>query len=203
MSARVFLGPVCRNEDWLEITKSYTIEAFLAADGIRQYPHWLRSIVNLFDSKAQRVREINQRAVEIISPVIEERRQIRRAAVASGNQPPKFDDAMDWFEEESKGRNYNMAVVELTLAMAAIHTTSDLTTKTLLHLAQRPKLVDELRQEISGILRADGWKKTSLFNMKLLDSVIKETQRLEPLSLSQLVPIPVFSSLLTSSSYDE
>lgn len=187
MSARVFLGPVCRNEDWLEITKSYTLEAFTAADGLRQYPNWMRQIVHIFDGKVQNVRSLNKRAVEIISPVIEERKKVRRDAEAAGSPPPKFDDAMDWFEEESKGRGYDMAVVELTLAMAAIHTTSDLTTKTLLHLAQQPKLVAELRQEISSTLRADGWKKTSLFNMKLLDSVIKETQRLEPLGLSESI----------------
>lgn len=187
MSARVFLGPVCRNEDWLEITKTYTVEAFKAADGLRQYPSWMRQFVQRFDSGVQNVRSLKERAVSIITPIIEERQRERLKAEAAGSKPPKFEDALDWFEEESKGREYDVPVVELTLAMAAIHTTSDLTTKTLLHLAQRPKVVEELRQEISDVLRADGWKKTSLYNMKLLDSVIKETQRLDPISLSQLM----------------
>lgn len=202
MSARVFLGPVCRNEDWLEITKTYTVEGFKAADSLRQYPHWMRQYVQRFHKGVQNVRQLKQRAVEIITPVIEERKKARQEAEAAGSQPPKFEDAMDWFEEESKGRDYDLAVVELTLAMAAIHTTSDLTTKTLLHLAQRPELVAELRQEISDVLSADGWKKTSLYNMKLLDSVVKETQRLDPMGLSQSTPLLVSIQLTVCSHYE-
>lgn len=48
-----------------------------------------------------------------------------------------------------------------------------------------PDLVDELRQEISTVLRSEGWKKRALFNRKLLDSVVKEAQRLKPMGMSK------------------
>lgn len=196
MSARVFLGPVCRNKDWLDITKNYTVYGFKAADGLRQYPHWMRRFVARFNPEVQNVRKIKERAVEIIIPVIEERKKARQDALAAGSKPPTFDDALDWFDQEAKGLAYDVPVVELTLAMAAIHTTSDLTTKTMLHLARRPELVGELREEISSVLREHGWKKSSLFNMRLLDSVVKETQRLEPISIGKSM-LSSLSPLLT------
>ncbi|CAG9954383.1 unnamed protein product [Clonostachys rosea f. rosea IK726] len=184
ISSRVFLGPaVCRNQDWLDITKSYTLEAFSAATSLREYPNWLRNLVHWFHPGCTALRVKGAKAKEIITPVIEERRKAREESAARGEPPTFYNDAIEWLEEESKGVSYDAAVTQLSLSMAAIHTTSDLLTETLLRLARRPGLVEELRKEITDVLQAEGWKKTSLYNMKLLDSVIKESQRLRPISM--------------------
>uniref|UniRef100_A0A8H7N690 Uncharacterized protein n=1 Tax=Bionectria ochroleuca TaxID=29856 RepID=A0A8H7N690_BIOOC len=184
ISSRVFLGPaVCRNQDWLDITKSYTLEAFSAATSLREYPNWLRNLVHWFHPGCTALRVKGAKAKEIITPAIEERRKAREESAARGEPPTFYNDAIEWLEEESKGVSYDAAVTQLSLSMAAIHTTSDLLTETLLRLARRPGLVEELRQEITDVLQAEGWKKTSLYNMKLLDSVIKESQRLRPISM--------------------
>lgn len=125
------------------------------------------------------------KAKDIITPVIEERRKARAESAARGEPPTFYNDAIEWLEEESKGVSYDAAVTQLSLSMAAIHTTSDLLTETLLRLARRPALIEELRKEITEVLQAEGWKKTSLYNMKLLDSVIKESQRLRPISMGK------------------
>ncbi|KEY63915.1 hypothetical protein S7711_10234 [Stachybotrys chartarum IBT 7711] len=182
ISSRVFLGEeVCRNQDWLDIIKSYTITSFAAADNLRRYPKWMRNIVHWFQPGCKETRDQVARAKKIVGPVIEKRRLARKDAAANGLAAPRFDDALDWFEEESHGRPYDAAIIQLNLSVAAIHTTSDLMTETILKLAQTPELMGELRQEISSVLRADRWKKTALYNMKLLDSVIKETQRMRPI----------------------
>jgi hypothetical protein len=47
MSSRVFLGPeLCRDPRWLEVTKNYTVDAFIAADKLRLYPASLRWFLN-------------------------------------------------------------------------------------------------------------------------------------------------------------
>ncbi|KXH64811.1 cytochrome P450 [Colletotrichum salicis] len=43
----------------------------------------------------------------------------------------------------------------------------------------RPELVAALRSEMIEVLVKEGWAKTSIFNLKLLDSVMKETQRMK------------------------
>ncbi|KAJ0275931.1 hypothetical protein Brms1b_011792 [Colletotrichum noveboracense] len=47
-------------------------------------------------------------------------------------------------------------------------------------LAQHPELFQPLREELARVLGTEGLKKSALNNLKLMDSVIKESQRLKP-----------------------
>lgn len=182
LSSRVFLGEeVCRNEEWLEITKAYTVVSVTAAHKIRKYPHWLRQIVHWFSADCQNVRELCAKAKAIITPTIEKRNKVRQEALQNGEPVPKFDDAIDWFDQEGQGVDFDMALLQLFLSHSALHTTTDLVVETIFMLSHRPELVQELREEIATVLRKEGWKKTALFNMKLLDSVLKEVQRVKPI----------------------
>lgn len=40
--------------------------------------------------------------------------------------------------------------------------------------------VQALREEIISVLKEEGWSKSSLYKMKLIDSFLKETLRLNP-----------------------
>lgn len=44
------------------------------------------------------------------------------------------------------------------------------------------EIIRPLRKEIEGVVAEYGWGKTTLQKMILLDSVVKETQRLKPVS---------------------
>lgn len=126
-----------------------------------------------------------QRAQALIRPVIDERRTMKEQARNAGEPVPAFNDAIDWAEAESGGCSYDPASFQLLLSFAAIHTTSDLVSKIMLLLAAEPALVDPLRAKMVSVLRKDGWSKTSLFNMKLVDSTMKEAQRLLPNELCE------------------
>ena len=105
------------------------------------------------------------------------------------------------FEREAKGRDYDPAIVQLTLSFAAIHTTTDLVTQVMSDLCKNPEIVDDLRQEMVKALSEGEWKKTSLYNMKLLDSVIKESLRIKPTGIGKAVPsspLPYFPTSFTS-----
>jgi cytochrome P450 len=52
-------------------------------------------------------------------------------------------------------------------------------TQCILELAHHPEIIAPLREEISRVLKTEGWKKSALYNMKLLDSVIKESLRMQ------------------------
>lgn len=50
-------------------------------------------------------------------------------------------------------------------------------------LIEQPELVKELREEIvSALLEDGGFQKTTLYKMRLLDSVMKESQRVHVLA---------------------
>lgn len=183
MSSRVFLGhELCRNEEWLDIMKHYTVDLFQALVTLQRYPVFLRRYIAWMFPECVRIRSEKTRARALIAPVIAQREETRRAAAAAGQPVPYFNDTLDWIDQESKERNceYDVATFQLTLSVVAIQTTTDLIQQVIVDLLQHPEVLQLVRDEIVSVLRTHGWKKASLFNMKLLDSVIKESQRVRP-----------------------
>ena len=79
--------------------------------------------------------------------------------------------------------------------IAAIHTTSSvrlrviyslemtyrstqLLSHVLFNLATYPSYIEPLREEISAVIKAEGWTKAATESMRKLDSFMKESQRL-------------------------
>ncbi|KAF9880859.1 cytochrome p450 monooxygenase [Colletotrichum karsti] len=187
LSSRVFLGEeLCRNEEWLRVTKDYTVVSFMAAMKLTFVPHSLRPLLHWFLPGCKLVRQHLAKARTLISAVIESRRLLKKRAVEEGVDIPDYNDAIEWAELECKGQYYDAAVFQLTLSFAAIHTTTDLLAQTMLFLANEPDLIEPLREEIIQVLKAEGWKKSALYNMKLMDSAFKETQRMKPNSMFQM-----------------
>ncbi|KAI0599020.1 cytochrome P450 [Biscogniauxia sp. FL1348] len=185
ISSRVFLGDeLCRNEEWLEITKNYTVTAFTAAQDLRLFPSVLRPLIHWFVPQCQSLRALRKRAREIIAPVIAKRNQIKKEAIAKGQPVPKFNDAIEWIEEEAVKPDSDPANFQLVLSVVAIHTSSDLMQQVVMDLAENPQYIQPLRDEVVSVLRAEGWKKSALYNMKLLDSAIKESQRRKPIAMA-------------------
>ncbi|KAH7010968.1 cytochrome protein [Macrophomina phaseolina] len=186
LSSRIFLGEeLCRNEDWLRITVSYAVDIMVAAERLRRVPGPLRRYVHWFMPEAQKLRREVKQAANIIRPVLERRRAEKKAFQVQGKEAAAYNDAIEWFEQaaQAKGCSYGPEIVQLFLSTVAIHTTSDLLTVTLLDLVRHPDVVEALREEITSVLSEGGWQKTSLHNMKLLDSVIKESLRLKPIAV--------------------
>ncbi|KAL5365631.1 cytochrome P450 [Aspergillus floccosus] len=187
LSSRVFLGDqICRNPDWLRITVSYTVDSFLAAQDLRLWPKPLRPLVANFLPSCRKIRSELREATEIITPVLEERRKAKETQVREGRTPERYVDAMQWMEESAQGRSYDPAVAQLAFSVAAIHTTSDMLIQVLLDLCAQNGLIKELREEIVTVIQGEGWKKTTLYKLKLMDSVLKESQRLKPISIASM-----------------
>lgn len=181
ISSRVFLGPeLCRNEAWLRITREYTVTAFLAGEKLRTWPEFMRPLVHWFLPGCRKLRKEVSEARSIIQSTVDRRRQLKDELVAGGKDVPEYNDAIEWFEKAAKGAPYDHTALQLSLSLAAIHTTTDLLTQVLTRISQNLDILKPLREEITSVLRDEGWSKTSLYKMKLLDSVIKESQRMKP-----------------------
>ncbi|KAI9170784.1 ent-kaurene oxidase [Paramyrothecium foliicola] len=180
-SSRVFLGEgLCRNEDWLSITKNYTLASFKAAFTSSVMPSFLRRILPMFDRDCKEARRAMSKARALIDDEIMQRQDLMRLAREGGYTEPEFDDSIAWAESESGGEPYDPTAIQLSLSFAAIHTTTNLLCQTLHLLAEHPEYIQPLREEIIATLQTDGWTNTALYEMKLLDSAIKESQRLIP-----------------------
>jgi cytochrome P450 len=184
MSSRVFLGEeICRDKRWLDIMTNYSVILIDSIQKLTKYPVAIRRYIAWLFPECGRVYDQWLQARDLIVPVVKKREEAKRAAVAAGQPEPRFNDALDWIEEESraKGTAADIATFQLILSIVAINTSIDLTQNVLVDLIKHPDALQAVREEMVKVLKAEGWKKTSLYNMKLLDSVIKESQRLKPL----------------------
>ncbi|GKZ18178.1 hypothetical protein AbraIFM66951_000351 [Aspergillus brasiliensis] len=153
---------------------------------LRMFPRRIRPFVaNCLPFCHQLRRELKD-AKEIITPVVEERRAAKQDAIRQGKEPERYVDAMQWMEECAKGRPYDPTLAQISLALASIHTTSDMLSQVLFDLAGRGEVIAALRTEVITVLQDDGWTKSTFNNLKLMDSVIKESQRLKPHSLAAM-----------------
>ncbi|KAH7148225.1 cytochrome P450 [Dactylonectria macrodidyma] len=187
LSSRVFLGKsLARNQRWLEIAIGYTHDSYSAAYELRQWPFFARPFVHWFLPKCRRLRQEVKDATELIMPEVEERKQVVAKALAAGTKPPKKADTIGWMYEISRGRDVNYVHGQLFLSFAAIHTTTETITGCLYDICAYPEIVPPLRDEIIQVLGENGWAKTSLYKLKLMDSFMKESQRRHAMGTTSL-----------------
>ncbi|KAI0640078.1 cytochrome P450 [Trametes polyzona] len=175
-SSRVFVGlPLCRNEGYLELAIGFTLSVIRDRATINLFPDFLKPIVGrIVSNAATSVRK----ATPYLVPMIEER---RRLVVENGNDwADKPNDMLQWVIEEAAHRDPSVkAIVEriLMVNFAAIHTSSSSITHAIYHLAERPELLQPLREEIEPLVNEEGWTKNAMGKMWKLDSFMRESQR--------------------------
>ncbi|KAK6209890.1 cytochrome P450 [Colletotrichum tabaci] len=204
VSSRVFLGTeLCRNEVWLDITKNYTLDGFSAGERLRDFSPFVRPFVHWFLPVCQSARKRVRESATIIQPIIDKRNALKAQAVAEGKPEPEYLDAIEWFERaaQANGVKLDPSLCQLFLSTVAIHTTTDLMGQVLVDLAKNPGIIKDLQEEVLKTLKESGWKKNSLYNMKLLDSVIKESQRLKPLQLASMQRIATADVTLSDGTF--
>ena len=116
-----------------------------------------------------------------------------------------------WLMDEAKGVERSVEGVArrmLLVNFASIHSTSlashDLLsphlmrscllyvqslTQILYRLLANPEYIEPLREEIDAVIKEEGWTKAGIDKMYRLDSVFRETQRLDGISTRPLYPL--------------
>ncbi|GAP89753.1 putative cytochrome p450 [Rosellinia necatrix] len=184
VTGRVFVGPeLCRDPDWIKVSLEYDINVGTAVVTLRMFPPFLHPIIaRLLPSWWRAHRDIKT-AERIIGPEVRARRE-KEANDLDYVKPHDLlqwmmDDAVDWETDPE-----NLALRQLVVNLAALHTTSMATTHAVYDLCAYPEYIQPLREEIIEVLRADGgWQRNTLSKLRKLDSFIKETQRWSPASL--------------------
>lgn len=186
LSSRIFNGDLLtQNEEWLRISIDYTVNCFTAIAICRLVPSPLRWLAERLLPICRKVRADRRAGAELLAPILAERNQEIEAAEREGREPNLPDDSIEWYRKAAKGRPYNDIDLQIGLSMAAIHTTSDLLGQGLLNLCVHPEMMEPLRNEAVEVLSKFGWKKVALIELHLLDSFLKETQRMKPITMSK------------------
>ncbi|KAI6349622.1 hypothetical protein MCOR25_010648 [Pyricularia grisea] len=181
--SNVFVGPeLARNPEWLDISVRFTKDLFGAAHALKRYPQFLRPLAKYRCPEAMAVVDDIRKVSDLLKPIISARQEWRdKGAVVEQDDfvHMTVNKAPKW-----KHDNLEFLVhTELQVVMASLNNTS----ASLVHFlyditALCPQVIPELRAEIQSALeKTNGaWSSSALFNMKLLDSVMKESLRFNP-----------------------
>ncbi|KAF6233972.1 hypothetical protein HO173_007802 [Letharia columbiana] len=188
VSGHVFLGPdLCRREEYLHASIDFTVDLFTAIAALKRWPKSLRFAAKYWIPQLKTVNEHRRRVHEFLVPILRERRALR----AKGEEPPK--DMLQWLLDKSDQFNVRtdeeLAETQLILGMAAIHTTTMTATQIIYDLiGYCPEVIPELRAEVRSVQATNGGVMTTqaLYQMKLLDSVMRESQRQNPSNIVRM-----------------
>ncbi|KOS44158.1 hypothetical protein ACN38_g4890 [Penicillium nordicum] len=186
MSASIFVGPeLARDRKWQELILTSTMNTFMGVRSLRAWPAFLRPLVHWFLPELRNCRRQLRLARLILQPIFD-RRGYGQSHSTQPDKRENFEDTIQWLEEIAAGRPYDAAAAQIAFAISAMHTTSELLKQTLLDICMHPDLIPVLRDEAQKAVEENGWTTAGVFKMQLLDSAVKETQRLKPGSLVNL-----------------
>ncbi|CAA7260277.1 unnamed protein product [Cyclocybe aegerita] len=176
-SNRLFVGlPLCRDPDYRRLTEEYASHVFEGAHIINVFPPLLRPLVGRYLTKVP----LTLKHIKLhIGPIIQERLAMDERYGA--DWPDKPNDYLSWLLDEAQGHQrtvHDLATRLLAANFASIHTTANAFTQALYDLACHPEYVEPLREEVESIVGSKGWSKESVANMRMVDSFIKESQRM-------------------------
>ncbi|RDW73039.1 hypothetical protein BP6252_06946 [Coleophoma cylindrospora] len=212
LSGRVFVGrPLSREEEWLNATISYTYNCTRARDALKKYPKLIRPVVGPWVQEVQDLFKQRKRGAELLTPILDE---IRKRE-ARGEKMDEYEDQQGTFcqwlmkyTDKKSVTALKLAENQMGVSFAAIHTTSMAVSQVIFDLASHPEYVKPLREEIQQVIAEDGQdadstgfhklKKASFTKLKKLDSFMKESQRLSPLTYTIMDRIVTSPITLTS-----
>ncbi|KAH3358247.1 Dihydroorotase [Aspergillus fumigatus] len=181
MASKAFIGPEkCRDPKWHNVIITYTHNVYRAAQALHFWPKFLRPIVARFLPACQTLQAQIAEAREILEPLVAQRRADRACRAAQGKPVPSRADVIDWLEDSHGDQPYDPVAAQLLLSFAAIHGTSNLLAQALMDLCTAPDLIRDIRAEITSVLGDAGLTRAALYRLKLMDSALKESQRLAP-----------------------
>jgi cytochrome P450 len=171
VSNRVFVGqPLCRNPEWRDLNVDYAIAVMPAAMFMSLLPNFIQPLIG---KCLTHVKNAQRKAERLLVPTIEERYRL----------PPEErpNDFLTWLMEDAVEEERNPSSLTLRILavnFAAIHTTSRTLVVALYQMLAHPECIQPLREEVESVVKEQGWTKAALFNMRKLDSFLRETQRI-------------------------
>lgn len=198
VSSRMFGGTtLSRNKEWIQSSIAFATDGFIGAQELKKYPEFLKPLVARFIPAIQNIKKHYAAAEEAAIPLLKE-----RASTGS-----KAFDLLYWMDEDAKGAEKDhtfrkpipessssrinnlpilclVAGILLKVSFAAIHTSAAAPSQLLYDLCAMPEYIEPLRQEIDQNLTEEGFISRQGFQeMVKLDSIMKESQRFNPLLL--------------------
>lgn len=189
VSARIFLGkPMCRNQEWLEVSTQFTENVFVSLVFLRLFPMWTHGLLNWFMPSSYKGTAYVRKAKTLLVPEINRRRQAEAEGPLDSEETKH--NLLSWMMEiatPEEGEASSLAHLEVVLSLASIHTSQMNAVHVLYDLLAFPEYLEPIRQEIREVVRNEGpwmrWEKSAFSKLRRLDSFMRESQRFNPPTL--------------------
>jgi cytochrome P450 len=202
---RVFVGlPHCRDPELLAAGMAYAQLVPMCSMILRFFPSYVRPILAPIVTIPIQLQ--SRRFFRLLRTEIKRRLEVydaRRAVPERKGLEEEPNDFLQWSLNQAKEigdphlwQTNTLALRVLLLNFASIHTSSFAITHVILDLVcSKKEYIDELREEITTVLAEHGgvWDKRALSKMEKLDSVMRESQRINSfvtVGLNRLVTAP-------------
>jgi cytochrome P450 len=178
---RIFVGvPLCRDYDYQTLNLTFAVNVVKFGLIIGMFPKPLKPIVSRMLSNLPS--QIQQQ-IEFIRPIVEER--FAKMDEYGEDWDDKPNDMLMWLMSEAKGVERSVEGVARRLLLvnfAAIHSTTLTVLQVLYRLLANPEHFEPLREEVNAVIKEEGWTKAGVDKMHKIDSVLRETLRLDGLT---------------------
>ena len=188
LSSRSFVGlPLSRDEEWIDATVGYTSAVSQAWMKLRFIPHILRPLIAPFLSQVKSLEGCKALIARKMNGVLQEREKRRDSGKPAGSDEVG-GELLDWFRSQYSQKPPVKELVrdQLLATFASIYNLTNALTYVVFDLASHPEYVEELRAELQEVLGENGViDKTTIMQLRKLDSFVRESQRLRPTSLGK------------------
>ncbi|EED17308.1 cytochrome P450, putative [Talaromyces stipitatus ATCC 10500] len=164
-----------RNPEWVNASSEYVELSALAGYELRAFPKWAKCWVAPFLPNCRKLQSLFKHINKLLEPLKEKLDQ----------QPPGVDskDPLSFLYQKTGGRLDELASMLIALCLVSYDGGGELFTHVLHSVFTNSQLVNDLRAEIVTVIGKEGFNKNTLQNLVLMDSVLKEVQRMHPESV--------------------
>ncbi|RFU29756.1 hypothetical protein B7463_g6564, partial [Scytalidium lignicola] len=193
-NGRMFVGlPLSRNPEWIQMSIKYTIDMVEVIKAVNGTKPMLRPFQAPFLPAIKSLEEDKRRGAQILKPYIEAVLQARNSSDGEEQLASNQYNLISWMlNQMDTKRNVDFQLLaneQLFAGFGSIHNTCITVINILFDLAAHPQYIPGLREEIEEVLATEPGhiiRKISLPKLRKLDSLLRESQRMSPASMTSL-----------------
>lgn len=197
LTARTWVGrDLARNDEWHKANTETTANIFTLAIALKVLPAFLQPMLAPLLPMKRKLSRGLARVQSLLIPLIEERMRL-----GEGDEKP--EDMIQWMldaaESEEERDTVNLATRYVYAVIGSLFTVSAALVDCVYDLVAHPEHLAPLREEVERVLKEDGgWQKGTAAKLELMDSFMRESQRVNPpgpsKSAKNLAPPPGFQA---------
>ncbi|KAJ2997262.1 hypothetical protein NUW58_g694 [Xylaria curta] len=178
VSARMMGGQeLSHNPSWVAASIAFAIDGYTGAQKLKRYPEFLKPFAACLIPEVRNLAKYYHEAENAALPILA---KYERTADCPQH-------LLAWMHDAAVGEEADprfIAGILLKISFAAIHTTAAGNSQLIFDLCAHPELIPLVRDEFHRAINDDGKiDKNGFFQMQILDSIMKESQRFNPLLL--------------------